>query len=203
MDEKYVAISTSGNLVAGGLSPGKAFDCLCRFLLIYPEVQDRIYAELQEAQFSPPISYDQAKSLPYLDGTIREAYRFNTSALANLQRLTGAANLQLPNGVQIPPRTNIGCSVSMVNHDSRIFGDDCDTFRPERWMQGKDEIYEDYIERKKLMERNDLTFGHGSRSCIGKNVAALEFFKAVATLMSQYKVSTYPPANKWNGLTAK
>src|ERR1700761_5298485 len=48
MDEKYVAISASGNLVAGGLSPGKAFNCLCRFLVLYPEVQDRIYEELRE-----------------------------------------------------------------------------------------------------------------------------------------------------------
>jgi cytochrome P450 len=190
MDDKYLAISTSSNLVAGGLSPGKAFDCLCYYLATQPESQDKLYAELQEANFSLPVSYDRAKAMPYLEGTIREAYRFVDPANANLQRVTGSGGLEMPNGCRIPPRTNIGCPPSFIAQDERAFGLDADIFKPERWMQGENETFEVYIERKKRMDRSDLTFGHGSRSCIGKNIAELEFYKAVATLMAQFSVCT-------------
>ena len=188
MDQKQVFISTSGNLIAGGLSPSKAFDTLCQYLATHPESQDKLYREVQQAQCSMPVSYDQAKVLPYLEGTIKEAYRLHSSTSFNLQRVTGASGLELPNGIQIPPGTNIGCAAGAIDQDIHIFGADADEYRPERWMQGKEETTEAYIERRKLMDKTDLTFGQGSRTCVGKNVAFLEFFKAVATLMAQFKV---------------
>lgn len=190
MDPQQVAIFASGNMAAGGLSPGKTFDNLCRYLATHPESQDRLNAEIQAAQCpsSSPVSYDQARSLPYLEGTIREGFRFNNAAVTNLQRVTGEGGLTLPNGCHVPPNTNIGCPGSAINQDPRVFGADADLFRPERWMQGEAETHEAYLDRRRVMEKSDMTFGHGSRSCIGRNIAALEFFKAVATLMAQFKV---------------
>jgi cytochrome P450 len=191
MDNKFLAISTSSNLVAGGLSPGKAFDCVCHYLATNPELQDKLYAELQEAHISLPVSYDQAKALPYLEGTIREAYRFIDPANANLQRVTGAGGLELPDGCRLPPNTNVGCPTSFIAQEPRAFGSDAHHFKPERWMQGENETHEVYLERRKLMNKSDLTFGHGSRSCVGKNIAELELYKAVATLIAQFTVSAF------------
>ncbi|KAJ9606314.1 hypothetical protein H2200_009275 [Cladophialophora chaetospira] len=188
MDHKQILISTSGNLIAGGLSPSAAFDELCRYLATHPESQDKLYQELQQAQCSQPVaSYDEAKNLPYLEGTIREAYRLHSSTSFNLQRVAGAAGLTLPNGVHIPQGTNIGCPAGAINQNVRVFGDDADEYRPERWMRAKDETEEAYIERRKLMDRTDMTFGQGSRTCVGKYIAFLEFFKAAATLLAQFK----------------
>ena len=189
MDKKQVLISTSGNMIAGVLSPSMAFDELCRYLATHPESQDKLYQELKQAQIHLPASYDNVKSLPYLEGIVREAYRLHSSTSFNLQRVTGAAGLVLPNGVRLPPRTNVGCPPGAIAQDVHVFGADSGHFRPERWMQGKDETEEAYLERRKLMDKTDLTFGQGSRSCIGKNIAFLEFFKVVATLMAQFKVS--------------
>ncbi|OCT54514.1 benzoate 4-monooxygenase cytochrome P450 [Cladophialophora carrionii] len=194
MDEKQVLIMTSGNLIAGGLSPSAAFDELCRYLATHPDSQDKLYGELQQAQCRLPASYDHVKNLPYLEGTIREAYRLHSSTSFNLQRVTGAAGLELPNGVRIPPNTNIGCPAGAINQDVRVYGADADEYNPERWMQRENETIEAYLERRKLMERTDMTFGQGSRACIGKNVAFLEFFKAVATLMAQFKVRQPVPS---------
>ena len=189
MDQKQVLISTSGNMIAGGLSPSAAFDELCRYLATHPESQDRLYQELKQAHFPLPVSYDNAKSLPYLEGTIREAYRLHSSTSVNLERVTGSAGLDLPNGVHLPPGISVGCSVGGIGQHVLIYGPDADEYKPERWMQGKDETSEAYLERKKVMEKTELTFGQGSRTCIGKNIAHLEFFKAVATLMAQFQVS--------------
>lgn len=189
MDHKQVMISTSGNLIAGGLSPSSTFDTLCHYLVSHPEIQDKLFQEMQESQCSLPASYDSVRNLPWLEGTIREAYRLHVSVGPNQERVTGPSGLELPNGVCIPPKTNVGCPTGAMNQDVAIFGDDSDQYRPERWMQRKGESREAYLERRKFMDKFDLTFAQGSRSCIGKNIATLEFFKAVATLMAQFKVS--------------
>ena len=48
-----------------------------------------------------------------------------------------------------------------VNFDKATFGEDCETFRPERWLQKED---------RDRMERAMLNFGYGTRVCIGKHV---------------------------------
>ena len=193
MTPKQVAVSTSGNFIAGGLSPGKTFDELCRFLATHPNSQDRLYAELQQAKCAFPAAFGDVKDLPFLEGIIREAYRMHSSASFNLQRVTGLAGLDLPNGFRVPPGTKIGCPAGTINQGPRVFGSDADSYKPERWMRQKGESCESYDERRKLMDPTDLSFGQGSRTCIGKSIATLEIFKAVATLAGQFRVSRIPP----------
>jgi len=185
MDKFQVLITTSGNLIAGGLSPSKTFNEICYFLARNVDAQDRLFHELEP---SFPTSYDEVKQIGYLEGVIKEALRLHSSTSFNLQRVTGPQGLQLPNGVRIPPRVNIGSPAGAINQDSRVFGTDSELYKPERWMQGEKETFDAYQERRKLMERTDLSFGHGSRTCIGKNIALMEMFKAVATLVGQFKV---------------
>lgn len=189
MDRFQVLISTSGNLIAGGLSPGKTFNEMCYFLATNVQAQDKIVNELKEANCTEHASYDQLKQLGFLEGVVREAVRLHSSTSFNLQRTTGANGLELPNGINIPPYTNIGCPAGAINQDVRVFGADADVYKPERWLQAEDESQEAYIERRKAMERTELSFGQGSRTCIGKNIALMEMFKAVATLVGQFRVS--------------
>lgn len=189
MDHKQVLISTSGILLAGGLSPALAFDDLFRELAVHPESQDKLYQELVKANIDMPVPpFDQVKDLPYLEGTLRESYRLHQSTTFDLQRVTGPNGLDLPDGRHIPAGINVGSPAGMVNRDVSVFGSDPDLHKPERWMKRKDETAQALDQRRRLMERTDLTFGHGTRACIGKNIVALEVFKAVATLMFKFKV---------------
>ena len=189
MDRKQVLITATGNMIAGGLSPSTTFDCLCRHLAKHPDAQEKLHAELVQAHCTTPASFDDVKDLPYLEGVIREAYRIHPSALFNLQRIAGPGGLELPNGVHLPFGTQVGCQSEFINKDSRIWGADADLYKPERWAQGKEESDEAFQERRKVLERTDLSFGQGSRTCIGKNIVALEIFKAVASLMMIFQVS--------------
>ena len=188
MDRKQVLIMSSGNLIAGGLSPGTTFDCLCRSLATYPEMQDQVHAELVQARCTIPALFDDVKDLPYLEGVIREAHRLQGNASFNLQRVTGITDLDLPNGWHITAGTQIGCSPGALNKDFRIWGADADVYRPERWARGSNESPEAHQERRKMLDRINLTFGQGSRTCIGKSITALEIFKVVATLMMNFRV---------------
>lgn len=189
MDNKQVLISTAGVLVAGGLSPALAFDELFRELTAHPESQDKLYGELVEAEITMPVpAFDEVKGLPYLDGVLREGYRLHQSTSFSLQRVTGPNGLDLPDGRHLPAGINVGSPAGMINRTASIYGSDPDVHKPERWMKEKDESDEAYDQRRRLMERTDLTFGQGTRACIGKNIVALEFSKAVAALMYKYKV---------------
>lgn len=193
MDRQQVMISTSGNLIAGGLSPSKAFNEICYFLATNLLAQDRLFRELKQAKCAYPANYDEVRHLGYLEGVIKESLRLHSSTSFNLQRVTGPDGLRLPNGTLVPPRTNIGSPAGAINRDPRVFGADAEHFHPERWMQSPDESEEIYQERRRAMERTELSFGQGSRTCIGKSVALLEMFKAVATLAGQFRVRRLCP----------
>ena len=81
----------------------------------------------------------------------------------------------------------LGSPAQFINQDSTAFGPNADQYEPERWMQRKDETLEQWEERRKVVDRTDLTFGQGSRTCIGKSIATMEIFKAVATLIARFK----------------
>jgi len=190
MTKENVAVTSSTNLVAGGLSPGSTVDCLCQFLASHPDAQDKLYAELSQARFSTPAPFDDVKDLPYLDGVVREALRLHGSASLGLQRILGPGGLNLPCGIHLPANTMVACSADAINKDPRIWGVDVNLYDPARWMKRQDEDSETHEERKRQYGRVDLTFGHGSRGCIGKSVAILEIFKVVAGLMRNFRVSS-------------
>lgn len=189
MDIKQVMISAAGNLVAGGFSPGVVFDTLCRFLVRCPEAQDKLFAELQAANVPVLAPFNEIRSLPYLEGVIREAQRLHLGSAFVLQRVAGPQGLKLPNGVHLPPGTKVGCPAEAVNKDAHVFGADPQEYHPERWMRKDGEDVDAFERRRNLMDQTELTFGQGSRTCIGKNVFSLEVFKVLASLMLQFRVS--------------
>jgi cytochrome P450 len=75
------------------------------------------------------------------------------------------------NGMFVPAGTNIGYCAFGIFRDKYIWGEDADTFRPERFLEGPSE---------KIKQRDmnlELVFGYGKRHCLGKNVALIELNK--------------------------
>ncbi len=48
------------------------------------------------------------------------------------------------------------------------------------------------------MNGADLTFGGGSRVCTGRNLATLEVYKVVATLVRRYDIQLADPTREWD-----
>lgn len=69
------------------------------------------------------------------------------------------------------------------------FGADVHSFNADRWLKNSDETEDQYKDRRARMEKAMIEFGHGSRGCIGKNIAMLEMYKLWATLPMLFKVS--------------
>jgi cytochrome P450 len=60
----------------------------------------------------------------------------------------------------------------MVHRDKKIYGDDAEIFRPQRWL-------EDGGDRGRLFDKYNMAFGFGTRSCLGKDLAMMELLKTL------------------------
>ncbi len=178
------------NVIAGSLSTSHVLDEIVKYLTTSPEAQKRISDEIRLAarDESFPVSFDQAKKAPYLEAVILEGFRIHSVANLSSEREVGADGLQLPSGTYLPPATYVGINPAAMNRRPDVFGAHPDVFDPLRWLQGK-ETQDEFMERRLRMDRATLTFGQGSRSCLGKNIVQLELYKLIATLCTRYTVS--------------
>jgi cytochrome P450 len=194
MTDRQIGVLCAGNLFAGSQSPSHVLDTICNFLASSPSGQRKLYTELTNIECTYPATLQQVQNLPYLDGVIREGYRLHGVGFFILERVTPAAGLRLPSGHHLPAGIKVGISSHGLSRREDVFGYDMDEFKPERWMRQEGESEEEFAKRRLAMERCDMTFGHGSRVCIGKNIATMELYKAVATLVGLFEVSfLYPP----------
>jgi cytochrome P450 len=70
-----------------------------------------------------------------------------------------------------------------MHHRAEIFGDDVDTFRPERWLGDEEKVRK----RKNSM----FTFSSGKYNCLGKDIARMEIAKLVPSVMRAFEVSWF------------
>jgi len=69
-----------------------------------------------------------------------------------------------------------------IHRNTRVFGDDVEVFRPERWL------IEDR-EQLRVMEAAHMGFSRGRRNCLGQNIALLQMKKLIPALLMKFKVS--------------
>lgn len=144
-----------------------------------------------------PIPYRDAVKLPYLNAVVREAMRIHPGVGLLLERFVPAGGLKLPDGRFVPAGTIVGLNPWVVHRDTEVFGADAHVFNPGRWLKGDGEDEDEYNARLKRMKDADLTFGAGSRVCLGKNLALLEVYKLIPTLFMKYDFELADPDAEW------
>lgn len=167
-------------LIAGSDTTSNSSCALLYHAVRTPHVIPKLRKELDEAIPKDVLvpTYDQIKSLPYLQAVLNEALRYHSTSGIGLPR-------QIPDdsaGVEIrghffPPGTVLSVPTYSVHHSHEIWGPDADEFRPERW--------DNATERQK---NAFIPFSYGPRACIGRNVADMEMKLIVATWVRRYDV---------------
>ncbi|KAL6415740.1 benzoate 4-monooxygenase cytochrome p450 [Ilyonectria robusta] len=205
------------NLLAGADTTAITIRAIFWYALHNREAYKKLEAEILAADLADIASFSSARALPCelpfrghlstsnaadkrstdFEAVVREAMRMHPGVCMLLERYVPDSGLKLPDGRYIPAGTAVGINPYVVGRNKGIWGDDADTYRPERWLQNEDETDIGYKERLRLYNASDLTFGGGSRICIGRNLAQLEVYKIVATLIRRYDISLVDADQPW------
>lgn len=91
-------------------------------------------------------------------------------------------------GYNVPAGTVVVTLGWSVHRDPRIFPDPL-VFKPERWLEStKEELVR--------MNQNSLTFGLGSRSCIGQRLAMMVLRVVIASIVRNFNIIVPPETTK-------
>lgn len=159
------------------------------YVLKNPAIHARLVSELHDAKLTHPAPYASLEALPYLQACIQEGTRMHPVVGNILERIVPMSGLELSNGMTLPPGTIVGMNAWIIQRRADVYGARPDEYLPERWLRGEAEDVVTFEGRVKRMKDTDLTFGGGSRVCLGRPLALIEMSKIVATLFGKYKVS--------------
>ena len=89
-----------------------------------------------------------------------------------------------------PPGVKVGINAAVVQYDQTVFGEDADSFNPERWLDA---------DKEKLaqMERTMLVFGVGKRTCSGQHISICEIYKLIPTVLRNFDIELVDPGKEW------
>ena len=121
-------------------------------LLKHPQTLQRLLSELQNAtnedRLSDLVTWKETRDLPYLDACVKEAGRLHPPFGLQLERVVPVGGSEIC-GERFEEGTIVGINAWVVHRDKGIFGDDAETWRPERWLCDE--------HKRKAMEHSLLT----------------------------------------------
>lgn len=181
------------NLAAGADTSAAALRAIFYLSLKNPRVWTKLREAVLAAPFAQPEAlhlpapYAQARAIPYLEAVIREALRLVPGEMFPQERIVPAGGLKLPDGQFVPAGTAVGFTSYVMHRNKAVWGADAEEFRPERFLRAPGESEGAFAERMRVYNDCDLSFGAGSRKCIGMNLGLMEVYKAVATLVAMFE----------------
>ncbi|KIW43694.1 uncharacterized protein PV06_04770 [Exophiala oligosperma] len=193
MPHADLVMHLSSNLLAGSDTTAIVLRACFYYLLKNPRCYTKLVAEIDEAdasgRLSRFVSHEESLRLRYFQAALKEVMRLHPGVALILERIVPEGGMSV-NNYYIPAGTNVGVNPAVIHHDKTIYGVDADDFRPERWLEaGEDQI--------KAMDRNLLTFGHGSRTCVGKNISLMEMGKFVPQILRYFDVEWASDKSEW------
>ena len=106
-------------------------------ILKHPQSLQRISEELQTAvkagKLSKEATWRECQDLPYLGACVKEAERLCPAIGLPLERIVPSDGATIC-GQHFEGGTVVGMSAYVVQRDKDIFGNDAETWRPERWL---------------------------------------------------------------------
>ncbi|KAI3548812.1 uncharacterized protein CCOS01_13119 [Colletotrichum costaricense] len=174
-----------GALFAGSDTTAIAFRSLFYHLMHNPDIYRRLEAEIDQAvsesRLSMPPVYKDASQLPYLCACIKEALRIHPGAQLSLPRTVPPQGMTI-SGQFIPGGYTVGINAAVLHFDKKVFGQDAESFNPDRWLD---------TSRANYMDKYMMAFGGGTRTCLGKNIALIELHKLTPHLVWNYRFEFY------------
>ncbi|KFX94972.1 hypothetical protein V490_04061 [Pseudogymnoascus sp. VKM F-3557] len=199
--EEIIALTTT-NLIAGSDSTAIGLRAILYFLCRTPKSYKRLQAEVDGAfdtgALTTPVKYADGSKLPYLNAVVTEALRAHAATGFVLEREVPEGGVTIA-GEYIPAGTIVGINSWVMHANKSVYGEDAESFRPERWLDEENEG-EAFEERLREMKRCNMAFGAGPRVCIGRNISMMEIIKFIPALVRMYDFRLAEPEKEWKVL---
>jgi cytochrome P450 len=150
-----------------------------------PQLKTRLINQLDtlfphERSTQNPLPYTQVNTIRLLEHAEIECLRLHPPIGYAMPRDTPPGGAVICNHF-IPGGVAVGVPAATIGRNADVYPD-AHSFRPDRWVDATAE-----------MKTCFLGFGHGSRQCIGRNVANQFVVKMIATLLVRYHVELEDP----------
>jgi len=190
MNENAVLSMATSNVFAGSDTTAISLRSIIYYLLKNPQCKKKFISEIDErkkgGKLSDPVKLEEANEMPYLQACMYEALRLHPAVGMSLPRVVPADGIEI-DGKFLPAGTIVGVNPWVVHRDQEVFGEDVETFRPERWLERD----------RSDMDRFFFAFGSGARVCLGRNISWMEMSKLVPTLFSKFDLQLANPEASW------
>ncbi|KAI8428772.1 hypothetical protein MSG28_007447, partial [Choristoneura fumiferana] len=102
----------------------------------YPEVQEKVYQELEEVfgNNSRPVTAADLPKLVYLEAVVKETLRLYPPVPIYVRETH--SDCKLPNGLTVPKGVALLFLLHGMHRNPKYWGDDAEQFRPERFFEG-------------------------------------------------------------------
>ncbi|XP_076656790.1 putative cytochrome P450 12a5, mitochondrial [Halictus rubicundus] len=154
----------------------------CEAFLLYhlarnPRTQRKLYDEIINVlpTNDSPLTEDALREMHYLKACLQESLRLRPAFPYFTRLLPKTISLH---GYTIPKGTFVIMANQLTSQREENY-EDPEKFRPERWMSSSCEQNTDF---------SCLPFGHGARSCLGKNMAETTMMLQTAKIVRQFRI---------------
>jgi cytochrome P450 len=148
-------------------------------MITNPDIQLRAQDELDAiVGRSRTPTFADAPSLPYIQAIVKETLRWRPAAPLGVPHATTEDDWY--EGMFIPKGTICISNIWQCHHDPASYGDDAESFKPERFLDGNGGLIPGPVETR---DDGHSGFGFGRRICVGKHSANDTLFISMATLL--------------------
>lgn len=182
---------------AGSETTAKALSFITFFVYSDEKILQKLREEIRnwEGISKTGLSLTRLEKLPYLVSHLQSSSDFadfeQTACINEGVRMTSGVTARLPRVAHeptcyrqwtIPPGAPVSQCNYFVNNDPEIFPDPLE-YRPERWIEA--------AEAGVRLEKYMVSFGRGSRSCVGINLAWAELYLTLANVVIQFDMAPF------------
>ncbi|XP_060537542.1 vitamin D 25-hydroxylase-like [Pantherophis guttatus] len=176
--EEQLLVLLTDLLTAGSETTTSTLWWALLYLVAFPEVQEKCQKEIDAILGSNSnLQYEDREKLPYTNAVIHEIQRCTTIGPL------GVAHAPIQNaklcGYQIPKGTTIFTNLHSVHHDESQWKFPHE-FNPSNFLNAKGEF---------VKPEAFLAFSAGPRVCLGENLARMELFLFLTTILRNFRLS--------------
>jgi len=181
IDEKFMQDMVLNFLIAGRDTTAQSLSWTLYLLTGHPEIERKVLEEVKRVltergvDDSGEIIYDDLSKLTYLHAVISESLRLFPSVPVDPK--CALEDDTLPDGTFVPRGTRCNYNIYSLGRCKRVWGQDADDFRPERWLNcGPVNPYE------------YPAFNAGPRECLGKRLAYVEMKACLLAILRSIRL---------------